>query len=453
MSKNGGKIMRKRKGTQLIFSLAIVGLVTLSTALLSPPSWGAKPVDNDGDGSNSRNDCNDNDPAVYPGAPEICDDGKDNQCPGDPGYGQVDAEDPDCAVAACTDLDEDGYYAEAGCAPEVDCDDSDDTAYPGAPELCTDSVDNNCDGFTNESCTACTDADGDGYFGSSACGTEVDCNDAPGPGDNINPGATDNTCDGVDDNCDGQIDEGCTVTGDSDGDGFLNSVEEEGFALIDSGFMLWDESVNDWVSSSIPGSLGCGAGEKCLNPYQGDLFVIWRPLSPSLIDLASSNIFELANSPTSNFTVWVLKEVPPFESTTRQITTESAQKAVVLIEDPSMYGTTGFSQPGSIMIANKGKAWIYSHQIADNVTTNCGGSCKVDGVTMPDEEINWLHFKNTAAHEIWHVIFALNTADLHITDDKYIMNSATVFTQKGPNKTYTIGDEFSPSGMTDPKFQ
>lgn len=46
-------------------------------------------LDDDGDGVPDVSDCAPLDGSVYPGAPEI-NDGKDNQCAGDPGYGLVD---------------------------------------------------------------------------------------------------------------------------------------------------------------------------------------------------------------------------------------------------------------------------------------------------------------------------------------------------------------------------
>lgn len=55
----------------------------------------------------------------------------------------------------CTDGDLDGYYAEASCGTEVDCNDSDELINPGEDENCSDGVDNDCDGYLDGSDSEC----------------------------------------------------------------------------------------------------------------------------------------------------------------------------------------------------------------------------------------------------------------------------------------------------------
>lgn len=106
-------------------------------------------IDNDGDGYGVGTtclgpDCNDNDQAMNPGAQEICD-GVDNNCDG-----QIDE-------GCCVDNDGDGYGGGPTCGPMQDCDDYDATIYPGAPEMCGDYKDNNCNGSVDEEPCICTD--------------------------------------------------------------------------------------------------------------------------------------------------------------------------------------------------------------------------------------------------------------------------------------------------------
>ncbi len=170
-------------------------------------------TDADGDGFNAEGgmcgprDINDANPDVYPGAPEICNDGVDND-----GNGLVDRADPNAINCAtqCTDMDGDTYSIEGGSCGPVDCNDNDATVNPGAEESCSDGIDNNCNGKVDTAdpnavgCPImCTDNDGDGYSTQGgACGA-VDCNDSD---PTQNPGAMEICGDGIDNNCDARID-------------------------------------------------------------------------------------------------------------------------------------------------------------------------------------------------------------------------------------------------------
>lgn len=105
-------------------------------------------------------DCNDTQPETFPSAEEVCTDGIDNNCDGFVDQDGVDADEdgwPGGLEAVCNVLD---------------CNDSNPAVNPGASELCGDNVDNDCNGFVDgfdpvcalaaESCVNCVDDDGDG---------------------------------------------------------------------------------------------------------------------------------------------------------------------------------------------------------------------------------------------------------------------------------------------------
>ncbi|HCH62648.1 MAG TPA: hypothetical protein DFR83_07590, partial [Deltaproteobacteria bacterium] len=188
------------------------------TALAEGDETGTAPVvDADGDGTPASADCNDTDPAVFPGAEEVCN-GIDDNCDGaiDEGvrqtfYNDVDTDgygNPDLPVDACTAPS--GTVSVTG-----DCNDTDEAIHPNAEEVCND-LDDDCDGDIDEDIdqTVYADLDGDGWGDETAAATGCpepgwatasgDCNDDD-PG--VHPGVPFDACDGEDTDCDGDVDE------------------------------------------------------------------------------------------------------------------------------------------------------------------------------------------------------------------------------------------------------
>ena len=95
----------------------------------------------------SLQDCDDQDPSIYPGAVDTC-------------YDNIDS---DCMRDSDWDCYQDGQEA---IRTVVDCDDSDPAVFFGAIDIWYDGIDWNCDGASDY------DQDGDGYDTTAAGGLD-----------------------------------------------------------------------------------------------------------------------------------------------------------------------------------------------------------------------------------------------------------------------------------------
>ena len=147
----------KTSSAGILGSITIsAGAVTFDNIVIQSTPICAFDSDNDGFTSigsctGSADDCDDNNPDTFPGAPEICD-SLDNDCDG-----QVDE------GLTATDADGDGYSAIGSCGgSQDDCNDSNPNIHPDAIEIYNDGIDQNCDGkdlsnSTDVLCSHCHD--------------------------------------------------------------------------------------------------------------------------------------------------------------------------------------------------------------------------------------------------------------------------------------------------------
>jgi hypothetical protein len=178
-----------RRLPELLLAFALLTAACGSDSGSQAADLGCLAIDADEDGWPACMDCDDGDPAVFPGADEIVGDGVDQDCSGSDATGGIGGGAGGAGGSPSggpwVDADDDGWPAFA------DCDDDDPAVFPGAEEIPYDGIDQNCSGGDSD------DLDKDGFRGGPG---GDDCDDARA---DMHPGAIEVPLDGIDQNCDG----------------------------------------------------------------------------------------------------------------------------------------------------------------------------------------------------------------------------------------------------------
>ncbi len=234
----------------------------------------------------NADDCVDDDPAIHPDAPEVCND-VDDDCDS-----LVDDADDNLdltsAIAWYVDGDKDGFGVGASMVQACvvpgddyiqtagDCDDANDAVNPIATEVC-DGIDNDCDLTVDDAdltldlstrTTFFTDADSDGYGDPAApvdacvlsSGLVVDSSDCDDSTALVSPGVQE-VCNSIDDDCDGLVDDaddsidasaGGTYYRDADSDGYGDLSTAQAFCVLPSGYSTLFTDCDDTESAVNP---------------------------------------------------------------------------------------------------------------------------------------------------------------------------------------------------------